>query len=310
MTPLISIVVPVYNEFANLEPFFARLNPLLARLGDRYRFEFVFTDNHSTDGTFDRLADVAKADLRVRAYRFSRNFGYQRSILTGYKQACGDAAIQLDVDLQDPPELLETFLKHWESGYKVVYGIRRSRQETPWLHAIRKLFYRGIAALSDVALPLDAGDFRLLDREVLNQLREIHDARPYLRGIIAESGFAQLGVPYDRAERVHGESKFNFAALVQLALDGVVGHSTALLRLASIVGVFVCAASILGLIGYGATRLAGAAWPAGFTTTTMLILFGLGMNAIFLGIIGEYVGRIYLEVRRRPVTIVERVVGC
>jgi len=307
--PLISLVVPVFNEIENLGPFFARVNPVLAKLGDRYRFEFVFTDNHSTDGTFDRLSEIVRTDPRVRAFRLSRNFGYQRSILTGYKHARGDAAIQLDVDLQDPPELLETFLHHWCDGYKVVYGVRRTRQESRLLRGARKLFYRVLAALSEVDLPLDAGDFRLVDRQVLQQLRQIRDARPYLRGIIAESGFTQIGVPYDRQDRAHGRSKFSFPVLVQLALDGVVGHSTVLLRVATFVGVLVCAASILGLIGYGATRLSGAPWPAGFTTTTMLILFGLGMNALFLGIIGEYVGRIYLEVRRRPVTIIERVVG-
>src|SRR5438128_471607 len=128
--PLISLVVPVFNVIENLGPFFARVNPVLANLGDGYRFEFVFTDNHSTDGTFDRLAEIARTDPRVRAFRLSRNFGYQRSILTGYKHARGDAVIQLDVDLQDPPELLETFLHHWCDGYKVVYGVRRTRQES------------------------------------------------------------------------------------------------------------------------------------------------------------------------------------
>jgi polyisoprenyl-phosphate glycosyltransferase len=161
---LLSVIVPVYNEEANVEPLYGDVNRALERIADRYRWEFIFTDNCSTDRTFERLDQVAARVSRVRIYRFTRNFGFQRSILTGYRLARCNAAIQIDCDLQDPPDLILDFVKHWESGCKVVYGVRRSRHEPFLLHAMRRSFYRAIAWLSNDSLPIDAGDFRLVDR--------------------------------------------------------------------------------------------------------------------------------------------------
>ncbi len=207
--PLISIVVPVFNEELNIGPFYETVSRQIEPLSGVYDFEFVFTDNHSTDATFTLLRELTQRDQRVHAYRFSRNFGYQRSIMTGYSRARGDAAIQLDVDLQDPPELIGRFLEEWRGGADVVYGIRTKRQE-PWLINIQRvLFYRLIDRLSEEKIPVDAGDFRLISRRVIDLLKSFDDAQPYLRGTIATLGFKQVGIPYNRNARVRGESKFH-----------------------------------------------------------------------------------------------------
>ncbi len=275
-----------------------------------YAYEIVFMDNHSTDGTFEILRRLSEADPRVRALRFSRNFGYQRSILTGYLRSRGAAAIQLDCDLQDPPELIPRFLELWESGHKVVYGVRRSRREGWWINAARSLFYRLIDSLSEDELPHDAGDFRLVDRRVIEELAKIDDSQPYLRGTLATLGFKQTGVPYDRAERERGVSKFSMKDLVGLGIDGILNHSIVPLRIATYTGLLVSLLTFLALAGYAAGKvLFGQRWPAGFATTTVLILLSLSLNAIFFGIIGEYLGRIYKQVKGGPVTIVEQELG-
>lgn len=302
---LISFLVPVYNEEDNVGPLHESVTRLMAGL-PRYDFELVFTDNHSTDRTPQLLRELAKKDSRVRVIRFSRNFGYQKSIHTGYVNAAGDAAIQLDCDMQDPPELIPEFLRLWEEGHHVVYGVRRSRQEAWWINALRAIFYRLIDALSEDALPHDAGDFRLVDRRVIEELKKIEDSQPYLRGTLATLGFNQIGVPYDRLERKRGRSKFSFGQLIGLAFDGILNHSTMPLRVATYIGLFVSLLTFAGLVFCLAMKvLFGQNWPAGFATTTVLILLSLSLNAIFLGVIGEYIGRMYQHIKRRPLTIVE-----
>jgi polyisoprenyl-phosphate glycosyltransferase len=307
---LISIVVPVYNEEENIASFYAALGAVLESLSHRYVFEIVFTDNHSTDATVRELELLVHADSRVRFIRFSRNFGYQRSIYTGYLNAKGEAAIQLDVDLQDPPDLIPVFLEHWEKGYEVVYGVRATRKESWGINFTRKCFYRFIDFLSDDKLPYDAGDFRLVGRRVLNELAEIDDSQPYLRGTIAALGFEQIGVPYHRHERIRGQSKFSMAALVGLAFDGILNHSIVPLRISTFVGLTISVLTFLGMCGYLLGRLVfGQSWPAGFATLTILILFSVSLNAVFLGIIGEYLGRIYQQVKKRKMTVIEREVS-
>jgi len=306
-TKLISIVIPVYNEVDNVDRAYRSVCEQFESLSDRYSLEFVFTDNHSTDGTFTALEKIAKADERVRVIRFSRNFGFQKSILAGLNHAQGNAAVQLDCDLQDPPELIQTFLELWEEGNAVVYGVRRSRPESWIISIARKAFYRMINSLSDDELPLDAGDFRLLDRRVLNQLQKIHDATPYLRGLIASLGFRQVGVPYDRNAREFGESKFGLWSLIRLGMDGLVNHSLIPLRLATFAGLLLSVVTLasIGIYSFGRGVL-GQEWPAGFATTTILILFSITLNALFLGIIGAYLGRIYAQVKHKPMVIIEK----
>jgi polyisoprenyl-phosphate glycosyltransferase len=306
---LISIVVPVYNEEPNIRPFYERVSHVLAPLSDRFRFEFVFTDNHSTDRTFALLAELAAHDPRLRVFRFSRNFGFQRSILTGYMRCRGDAAIQLDVDLQDPPELIPSFLDQWQAGADVVYGVRIQRPEGFAINMARRLFYRLIDSLSEEKLPVDAGDFRLISRRVIDLLCTYRDANPYLRGTIATLGFQQIGVPYARSARTLGESKFPFSKLLSLALDGILNHSTVPLRFATYFGLAASLFTIILMIGYAFVRLIlRAEWPAGFTTLAALILLSISINAMLLGIIGEYLGRMYRQVRETPVSIIETLI--
>jgi len=304
---LITILVPVFNEEQNIEPLYQALQPVLSELSDRYDFEILFTDNHSTDVTFSVIERLATRDPCIRALRFSRNFGFQRSIFTGFAYARGDAAVQIDCDLQDPPSLILEFVKQWEAGNLVVYGIRSSRKEGWLINQTRHAFYRLIDSLSEDDLPLDAGDFRLVDRRVIDELKAIEDYQPYLRGTIAALGFSQIGIPYDRAERTRGASKFSFGDLVGLALDGILNHSVVPLRIATYMGLLISVLTLLAIVAYTVGRIwFGANWPPGFATLIILLLGSLSLNALFLGIIGEYLGRIYKQVKRRPLTIIER----
>lgn len=305
--PLVSLVVPVLNEEANIPRLYERLQKIWEPLQDRYRWELVFTDNHSSDRTFEILSEMAVAEPRIRVLRFSRNFGYQRSILTGYLNASGDAVIQLDCDMQDPPELIPQMLADWEQGWKVVYGVRRTRQEGGLITPARKIFYRLLNRLAEDPLPLDAGDFRLVDRRVIEELRQLDDAAPYLRGMIAAMGFPQKGFDYDRDARTAGATKFNLRNLVGLALDALFNHSTVPLRLATYFSVAMMMVTMLLAAGYFVMRMVSSDQhlPPGFTTLTLLILFSTTVNAFFFGMIGEYLNRIFRQVKRRPLTIVE-----
>lgn len=304
--PLISIIVPVLNEESNVMPLYREVKRVMSRLENRYDYELLFTDNHSNDDTFSIIRALSADDPRVSGYRFSKNFGFQRSILTGYLKASGDAVIQIDADLQDPPDLIPVFIEKWEQGYDVVYGIRQVRHEGRLLGWARRLFYLLIDSLSEDELPHSAGDFRLVSRRIVDLISEVDDYHPYLRGLIASLGFDQIGIEYDRAPRAFGESKFSFFRLLALAIDGILVHSVVPLRIATLVGLATACVMILGIAGYTVSRaLLGHDWPPGFATTTILLLLGIVLNGLFLGIIGEYLGRMYQQVKRRPITIVE-----
>lgn len=292
---LISICVPVFNEESNIEPLILRLGKLADKLQDKYRFEFLFTDNHSEDETYNRLNELATGDTRIRVIRFSRNFGFQRSILFNYLNARGEAAIQIDCDLQDPPEMIEEFLEYWEQGYKVVYGVRRDRpNESPLLFGMRKFFYTLLDKISDHPIPRNAGDFRLVDRCVLEELTKISPYQPYLRGAIATFGYKQIGVTYDRSARERGVSKFSFIDLLRLAIDGIVSHSINPLRVATYAGFGSFMLAILGGIYYLVAKLFVVdSWPEGLASSSILMLFSIGLNGMFLGLIGEYISRMY-----------------
>ncbi|MCL4474256.1 MAG: glycosyltransferase [Actinobacteria bacterium] len=307
---LITITVPVLNEADNVSPFYEAVCNAIEPLIERYRFEFLFTDNHSSDGTFERLAFLGDADDRIRVLRFSRNYGFQRSVYTGLVNARGDAAIQIDCDLQDPPEMIPRFVEKWEQGYQNVFGIRSSRQENRLKSGMRSFFYRLIDKLSEDNLPHDAGDFRLVDRKILEALKQCDDYQPYLRGEIAAMGFGQAGIEYERPDRQHGKSKFSTRDMTKLAVDGILNHSIVPLRIATFIGLMVSMLTFLGIIGYLIGKFYfGADWPAGFATTTVLMLLAISLNALFLGIIGEYLGRMYQQVKKRPLVIIEREIG-
>ena len=307
----LSIVIPVLNEEDNAPHIIPAVEDALAPLtNDGWSLEFIFTDNHSTDRTFELLSTLAANDRRVRVIRFSRNFGYQKSIRAGYLAARGDCVAQLDADLQDPPALLVDMAKMWRDGAKVVYGVRRSRQEGGGITYARKLFYRLVNALSEDSVPLDAGDFRLVDRQIVEALRRSPTAFPYLRGEIAAMGFRQDGLAYDRDARLRGDSKFPLRKLIALAIDGVVSQSIIPLRFATYLGLVIATITLLGAMAYlFAAALFDVDWPPGFATTTLLLLIGISLNALFLGIIGEYLARIYRQVSSDPNVIVEADIG-
>ena len=302
---LVSVLVRCFNEEENAEKAYQAITAVFERLPD-YACEIIFTDNHSTDRTFPILRDLASRDPRVRVIRFARNYGYQRSLLVAYQSARGACSVQIDCDLQDSPEHIPQMLALWRQGHQVVYGIRRSLADPAPVAAARRLFYRGLSALSDDDLPIDAGEFRLVDARILAELRSVRDTSPYLRGMISSMGFSQVGFAYDRVARTAGHSKFPMRKMVALAMDGLLNHSLVPLRMASGVGIAVGIATILLMVGYLAGRLLfGQQWPAGFATTTILLLLGITLNAVFLGIIGEYLGRMFLEIKGRPAPIVE-----
>jgi glycosyltransferase involved in cell wall biosynthesis len=305
--PLISIVIPVFNEEGNAARAYQAVCDVFEQL-DRFRFEIIFADNHSTDNTFEVVKGLAEADHRVRAMRFTRNYGFQRSLLTAYRHARGAAAIQLDCDLQDSPTHFVEFLRLWEQGHDVVVGVRRSRKENWALNAGRKLFYRTIARLSDDVI-VDGGDFRLVDRRILDELKDIHDAHPYTRGLTSTLAARQIGVPYDRVRREIGQSKFPIHRLVGLALDGIFAQSIVPLRIATYIGLTISLGLLLLSIFYAIARIfGGAEWPNGFASLVILLAASTSMIAVFLGIIGEYVGRIYTQLRWRPTTVIEEIV--
>ena len=307
---LVSVLVPAFNEEGNVAAAYAAIVAAFARLRNT-DFEIIFTDNHSTDRTFEVLKGLAAHDPRVRVIRLSRNFGYQRSVLTAYKAARGDCAVQLDCDLQDPPSLIPDMIGLWQQGHKVVYGVRRALPDGMVTRAMRRLFYRLIRALSEDDLPVDAGEFRLVDRCILDEIRQVEDTSPYVRGLISSMGFSQIGLIYDRAARTVGESKFPLGKMIAMAVDGLLNHSLVPLRIASVTALVTGALTFMLILGYLVARLLfGQAWPAGFATTTLLLLLSIMLNAMFFGIIGEYVGRIFMQAKRRPLPIVEATLNC
>jgi dolichol-phosphate mannosyltransferase len=301
----ISVLIPAFNEEDNVERAYAAVVDVFKQMPE-YDYEIIYTDNHSTDRTFHLLQQICKQDSRVRVVRFSRNFGYQRSLLVAYQTATGDCSVQIDCDLQDPPSLIPQMVERWKEGHQVVYGVRRSLKDGPVTAAARRVFYRFISAISEYDLPIDAGEFRLVDRVILDQLRSVEDTSPYLRGLISSMGFSQVGFEYDRQARVAGESKFPFRAMLALAMDGVLNQSLIPLRIASMVSMLIGAVTFVVFFGYLIGRIFfGQDWPAGFATTTVLLLMSIMLNAMFLGVIGEYLGRVFMQTKRRPLPIVE-----
>jgi len=306
---LISVIIPVFNEENNVRRAYSEVCRVFNEMG-HYDLEILFTDNHSTDRTLEILTEIASTDHRIKVVRFARNFGFQNSVLTGYRLVSGAAAFQLDCDLQDPPRMFPDFLRLWESGHDVVVGVRRKREESPLIQIGRKAYYRLIQRFSEDNLIPDGGDFRLVDRAVLDQLRRIHEAYPYTRGLTSSLAKRQIGIPIDRDRRQFDKSKFPLRRMFSFAMDGFLAHSVFPLRLASYVGFVI--AILLFLLGLGFTAaklLVGSRWPSGFASLAVLVALGTSLNAIFIGIIGEYVGRIYGQVRHRPNAIVETTIN-
>jgi polyisoprenyl-phosphate glycosyltransferase len=302
--PLISLVVPFLNEAAVLPQLFATLARVLPGLAG-HRWELVLVDDGSTD---DSAACVRREAGRfpgaVRLVRLSRNFGHQPALLAGLRTARGAAVIALDADLQDPPELFAEFLRHFATGHDVVYAVRQNRRESGWKRAAYWLFYRLFRRFAEVQIPLDAGDFGLMSRRVVALVSATAEHDLLLRGLRSWSGFRQLGVPYDRPERPAGETKYTLRRLGRLAGSAFFGYSTLPLRLATWLGLGAAAVGAL----YGAyvlcAKLTGASTPQGWASLALLLLFLGGAQLVCVGILGEYIGRIYQQVQARPQYVV------
>jgi glycosyltransferase involved in cell wall biosynthesis len=275
----------------------------------KYSFEFIFTDNHSSDNTWEKIRILGIRDDRIKGLRFTSNVGFQESILANLAQASGLVMIQIDADLQDPPEMINEFLSEWENGFKVVYGIRTSRGESSLSNSIRKLGYRVISKISNHPIPIDVGDFRLIDKEVRDKLLQSKVPRPYIRGMIASFGLQEKGIEYSRKERQANDSKFPIKSVFKLGLDGIFNHSSWPLRFSTFSGIFILVGSLGLSVYYLSLKIFSDGLPQGLASIHILVLFGIGMNALFLGVIGDYLSRIYVILRNEPRYIVEELIN-
>lgn len=301
---LLSIVVPCYNEEAVLPELHRRLVTVLDQIID-LNFELIYTDDGSQDRTPEILRQLQASDARVRIITLSRNFGHQIAVTAGLEHAGGEALVIIDADLQDPPEVIPEMIQRWQDGYQVVYGLRAERAgETTFKRWTAKAFYRLINRLSEIEIPLDVGDFRLLDRKVVDVLLAMPERDRFLRGMVSWIGFKQIAVIYDRAPRGAGESKYSLMKMLRFAVDSVISFSLVPLRLAIWVGFGALAASFAGIVYALIIRLYTTDWVRGWTSIFTAVLFLGGVQLITLGIVGEYVGRIYAEVKLRPLYVV------
>ncbi len=304
--PDVSIVVPAFNEEGNLPVLYRRLVAALGPLD--LKWELLFINDGSRDASADVIANLAKADARVTAVDLARNFGHQAAISAGLDHSRGRAVIIMDADLQDPPEELPRFIAHWREGYDVVYAVRRMRPENWLKRAAYSVFYRLLRRISAIPIPLDAGDFSLMDRRVVDLLESMPERNRFLRGMRSWVGLKQIGVQYDRGERLSGHTNYTLGRLIALALDGLFSFSFLPLRVISLTGLAVSALSIILALVYAVQKLVSGLEPAGFATIVVSVFFFSGVQLITLGVLGEYVGRIFEEVRRRPLYVVRQVV--
>lgn len=311
---MISIVIPIFNEEENLQNLYTRLTNAAPSWNEDY--EIVLVDDGSRDSSLKMMRAFAEKDSHVRVVKLSRNFGHQPAISAGIQVAKGDAVIIMDGDLQDPPEELHRFLAKWREGYEVVYAVRTKRKEGIFKKIAYSSFYRILAWVSDIEIPLDSGDFCVMDRKVVDTLvREMPEQIRFVRGMRAYAGFKQVGVTYERAERAAGEVKYTFSKLMKLALDGLFGFSSFPLRLATYMGFFISIPSfIVGIffilhriIGFKVFGHAPEETPGTASLAVGMYFLG-GVILIILGILGEYIGRIYIEVKKRPFFVIDEVI--
>jgi dolichol-phosphate mannosyltransferase len=305
--PTLSFVIPVYNEELIIPELDRRLRQFLGELssvvGDAW--EVVFVNDGSADRTPEMLKELAAQEPRYKVLSFSRNFGHQTAITAGVDRAEGDAVVVMDADLQDPPEVVRGMIDRWREGYDVVYGVRESREgETVFKRFTAALFYRLLRVLLGVSLPVDAGDFRLMSRPVVLALRALREHHRFVRGMVAWIGFKQIAVRYQRPARFAGETKYPLKKMFKFAVDGITSFSIVPLKIATWLGVLAGALAVV-VAGWAMyVRLYLAAVVPGWTTITILVALGSSAQLIMTGILGEYVGRIYEEVKRRPLYIV------
>jgi dolichol-phosphate mannosyltransferase len=304
----ISVIVPVYKEENSIRPFLERLEPVLEKIGS---YQVLFCLDPSPDRTEQVVLDEIRRNARIGLIVFSRRFGQPTAVMAGLHKCIGEACVVIDVDLQDPPELIGGMYERLCQGYDVVYAKRRHRHGETWIKlAVSWLGYKLINAISDVRIPRDTGDFRILSRRVVDHIRLLKEGHGFLRGLVAYVGFNQTFVEYDRDIRKHGSSNYNrYLGSLKIALNGLVGFSNFLLTATLISGVIVAGLAFILAVAIALTRIAGVQYPIGIPTLIVLVLFLGGVQLISIGILGEYIGRIYDEVKQRPMFIIDRAVN-
>ena len=305
---LLSVIIPCYNEDAVLRMTHERLTTVLSEMDAPY--ELIFVDDGSRDDTPQILTELQLFDPHTRVLLLSRNFGHQIAVTAGLEVASGAAVVIIDADLQDPPELIPQMVRLWREGNEVVYGVRLEREgEDRFKLWTAKVFYRLINRLSETKMPLDTGDFRLIDRKVVEVLNAMPERARFLRGMVSWAGFRQIGLPYARAARHAGESKYPFRKMVHFATDGIISFSLVPLKLAIWTGFLAIWIAVAGIIVAVVDRLVNKQLPRGWASLFVAVLFMGGVQLISLGILGEYLGRIYTEVKRRPLYVVRERLG-
>lgn len=304
LPPALSIVVPLHNEEGNLPQLHQRLVPVVSSITADY--EILYVNDGSKDATLSLIKALAVQDNRIHFISFSRNFGHQMAIMSGIEHASGNAVIIMDGDLQDPPELIPELWKKYREGFKVVYAQRRSREgETVFKKWTAKTFYRLLKRTTHIKIPLDTGDFRLIDRKVVDYLKQMPERHKFLRGQIAWIGFRQTAVFYDRESRLHGKTNFSFSKMFQFALDGITAFSNYPLRMATVMGFAVSLVSFLVILYALYSKFVLDRAITGWTSLIISVLFIGGVQLIAIGIIGEYISRINSDVRQRPLYVIE-----
>jgi polyisoprenyl-phosphate glycosyltransferase len=306
---LLSIVVPVYKEEKNIPEYLRRIRPILSAVTEDY--ELIFALDPSPDRTEDVILEERAKDERIKLLKFSRRFGQPMASLAGLTYSSGDAVIVMDVDMQDPPELIGQMVEKWREGYDVVLPQRRQRTGEPWLKKlVAKTGYKVINKIADVKIPPNTGDFRLMSRRVVLEVVKLKESHGFLRGMVAVVGFKQVIIPFDRPARFAGETNYNrFLGSLRIGFNGIFCFSTYALTLSTQLGFLIAGASFVIALAYLVMKLAGFPFPIGNPTVVILILFMGGIQLISVGILGEYIGRIYEEVRSRPKFIVDRSEG-
>lgn len=298
--PEISAIVPMYNEEGNLNALLERLVPVLESVGT---YEVVFVDDCSADRSREMVMEARAANPNVKLVELARNFGHQSALSAGLDHASGRCVVLMDADLQDPPEVLPEFVAKWREGFDVVYAVREKRKEGPILRACFFLFYRLLQRISEISLPLDSGDFALMDRRVVDALRELPETNRFLRGLRGWVGFRQIGVHYERAERLSGETKYSVRDRVKFAVDGLLSFSNVPLRLASFTGFLGVIAALIYLLVAVVAKLHGGEVPKGWTSIIFVQLIIGGVQLMIMGVMGEYLARTYQETKRRPLYV-------
>lgn len=308
MKTVYSVIVPVYNEELVINESYRRLTEVMKQTNETY--ELIFVNDGSKDRSPYILAKLCQDDRNVKFINFSRNFGHQPAITAGMDYAAGDAIIVIDSDLQDPPEVILEMIKEWKNGYDVLYGKRIERKgETFFKKSTAKIYYRILKNMTNVDIPVDTGDFRLIDRKVCDAMKSLGERNRYVRGLVSWVGFKQKAVEYVREERFAGETKYPFKKMVRFALDGITAFSYKPLKFATTIGFFISLCSFIYLVIIIMQKLFTTTTIEGWASTIAIVLFSQGIVLMMLGIIGEYIGRIFDEIKGRPIYIVRETIG-